>query len=87
MFLLLKPETTVVYDVNLQLCLVNYVFRRVVASWVVVFFFLQKCSGTPLLEVQIYLYYKRAKELKIISHLDVFYPPKLVSLRSQIQYI
>jgi hypothetical protein len=37
--------------------------------------------------LSIYLYYKRAKELKITSHPDVSYPPKLISLRSQIQRI
>ena len=31
------------------------------------------------------LYYKRANELKIAFHLDISYPPKLVSLRSTLK--
>jgi hypothetical protein len=30
-------------------------------------------------------YYKRANELKIVSHSDISYPPKLLTLRSTLE--
>jgi hypothetical protein len=67
------------------------VFSRVLAQHatmsVTVYEFLLYCFNKIYISTIFNLYYKRAKELKIASHPDVSYPPKLVSLRSQIQCI